>query len=121
MYCAGLMLPKLIKGFSFEIIDMAHPDETKTITLNAPEDYYHIAILLRDNERFGIKSIHSRTIGQQVVSASTDRLHNIAGKYTGKDDPIAIVRNQGAFPAPEEIFITLYQSTFYRGRCARIA
>ena len=30
-------------------------------------------------------------------------LHNIAGKYTGKDDPIAIVRNQGIFPAPEEI------------------
>ena len=31
------------------------------------------------------------------------RSHNIAGKYTGKDDPIALVRTQGIFPAPEEV------------------
>jgi fructose 1,6-bisphosphate aldolase/phosphatase len=37
------------------------------------------------------------------VSVSATRLHNIAGKYTGKDDPVAIVRTQGIFPAPEEV------------------
>ena len=40
--------------------------------------------------------------GEQIVSASTDRLHNIAGTYVGKDDPIAIVRTQKNFPATEE-------------------
>jgi fructose 1,6-bisphosphate aldolase/phosphatase len=38
----------------------------------------------------------------QIVSASTDRLHNIAGTYVGKDDPIAIVRTQKNFSATEE-------------------
>ena len=40
---------------------------------------------------------------EQIVSASTDRLHNIAGTYVGKDDPIAIVRTQKNFPATEEV------------------
>ena len=40
--------------------------------------------------------------GDVIVSASTDRLHNIAGTYVGKDDPIAIVRTQKNFPATEE-------------------
>jgi fructose 1,6-bisphosphate aldolase/phosphatase len=81
-------------------------DNTKgdsIIELNAPEDYYKIAILLRDNERFGIDSIVSRTDGLVAASVSAQRLHSIAGTYTGKDDPIAIVRNQGVFPAPEEL------------------
>ncbi len=115
MYCAGLMLPKLIKGFSFEIIDMNHPHEDLVITLNAPEDYYKIALLLRDNERFGIKAIHSRSFNEQVVSISTDRLHTIAGKYSGKDDPIASVRNQGIFPAPEELLMPFTKAHYVGG------
>lgn len=117
MYCAGLMLPKLIKGFTFEIIDM-NEKVHKTILLNTPEDYYKIAILLRDNERFGIKAIYARTYEEHVVSCSTDRLHTIAGKYVGKDDPIAIVRNQGIFPAPEEILST-FAKVHYIGGGAR--
>src|SRR3989454_8881952 len=51
-----------------------------------------------------IEAIHSRyKPDDQVVSISSTRLHNIAGKYTGKDDPVAILRNQGIFPAPEEV------------------
>lgn len=116
MYCAGLMLPKLIKGFSFDIIDMSHADEDSIITLNAPEDYYKLSVLLRDNERFGIRAIHSRTFeNQQALSVSTDRLHTIAGKYTGKDDPIAIVRTQGIFPAPEEIVSPFVKCHFVGG------
>jgi len=34
---------------------------------------------------------------------STTRLHNIAGKYTGKDDPVALIRVQGEFPATGEV------------------
>ncbi len=119
MYCAGLMLPKMIKGFSFDIIDMNHTgDGDKVITLNAPEDSYHIAMLLRDNERFGIKAIYSRTYNEQAVAASTDRLHIIAGKYTGKDDPVALVRNQGFFPAPEEV-VSPFAKAHYVGGGAR--
>ncbi len=104
MYCAGLMLPNMIKGFTFHIIDMDNTSGDSMIDLNAPDDYYQITALLRDNERFGIDSISSRTFDGQVAAAiSAQRLHNVAGTYTGKDDPVAIVRNQGIFPAPEEL------------------
>lgn len=115
MYCAGLMLSKMIKGFTFDIVDMNHADEDKIITLHTPEDYYKIAMLLRDNERFGIKAIYSRSYDEQVLSSSTDRLHTIAGKYTGKDDPIAIVRTQGIFPAPEEILSPFAKVSYVGG------
>src|ERR1700722_19674184 len=67
MYCSGLMLPGLIKGFSFDIVDMNTKDEDSIITLHAPEDLYKIALLLRDNDRFGIKSIYSRSYNEQAV------------------------------------------------------
>jgi len=118
MYCSGLMLPHMIKGFSFEIIDMENTKGDSVITLHAPEDNYKIAMLLRDNERFGIKAISSRNYDEQAVAVTTDRLHSIAGKYTGKDDPIALVRNQGMFPAPEEI-ISPYTKAHYIGAGAR--
>lgn len=119
MYCAGLMLPNMIKGFTFEIIDMEHTKGgDHIIMLHAPEDYYKITVLLRDNDRFGIKAIYSRTYEQQVASLSTDRLHVIAGKYTGKDDPVALIRNQGIFPAPEEI-ISPFVKAHYVGGDAR--
>ena len=119
MFCAGLMLPRMIKGFDFNIIDMNNTDGDSILTLHAPEDYYQITVLLRDNERFGIESITSRTYdGQDAVAISAQRLHNIAGTYTGKDDPIAIVRNQGIFPAPEEM-LSPFSKAHYIGGDAR--
>ena len=115
MYCAGLMLPKMIKGFTFRIIDMDHTEGDSIIELNAPEDAYHISMLLRDNERFAIESIVSRTDKEWAVSISATRLHNIAGSYTGKDDPVALVRNQGIFPAPEEILSPFAKAHFVGG------
>lgn len=107
MFCSGLLLaPKMHKGFTFRIIDMDESDHDSVIELHAPDDLYKIAALLRDNERFGIDAIYSRSYpDQQVVAISAQRLHNIAGTYTGKDDPVAIVRNQGIFPAPEELLM----------------
>ena len=119
MFCAGLMLPRMIKGFDFNIIDMNNTDGDSILTLHAPEDYYQITVLLRDNERFGIESITSRTYDDQdAVAISAQRLHNIAGTYTGKDDPIAIVRNQGIFPAPEEM-LSPFSKAHYIGGDAR--
>jgi fructose 1,6-bisphosphate aldolase/phosphatase len=118
MYCAGLMLPPMIKGFTFHIIDMDNTEGDSIIELNAPEDYYDLAALLRDNERFAIDGIYSRTHGERAVALSAQRLHNIAGAYTGKDDPVAIVRNQGIFPAPEELS-SPYAKAHYVGGDAR--
>jgi len=104
MHNSGLLLsPKMTKGFKFTIMDVEHADADKVIELNAPEDLYQIAALLRDGERFVVESIHSRDTGDQAAAISTTRLHNIAGKYTGKDDPVMLVRVQGAFPATGEV------------------
>lgn len=104
MHNSGLILsPKMAKGFKFTIMDVAYTEGERIIELNAPEDLYDIAALLRDNERFVVESIHSRDTSEQAVAVSTTRLHNIAGKYTGKDDPVLLVRVQGAFPATGEV------------------
>lgn len=115
MYSSGLMLPKMIKGFTFHIIDMDHTEGDSIIELHAPEDYYQLTALLRDNERFGIHAIISRTYGERAVSLSAQRLHAIAGKYTGKDDPVALVRTQGIFPAPEELISPYAKAHFVGG------
>ena len=60
-------------------------------------------------------SIHSRETKEQAVSVSTTRLHNIAGKYTGKDDPVMLVRVQGAFPATGEILSPFNIGPFVAG------
>lgn len=142
MHCSGLMLsPKMGKGFRFDILDVEYTEcnecknyHTKSdrcedslgnkpgnrvITLNAPEEMYDIAALLRDQERFVVESIFSRSSGEQAVAVSTTRLHNIAGVYTGKDDPVALVRVQSEFPATGEILspyaIGHYVAGFMRG------
>ncbi len=101
-----LLNPKMRKGFTFTIIDMDHKsaDTDRVIRLDVPERVWDVACLLQNPDRFAIEAIHSRyKPDEQIVSVSATRLHNIAGKYTGKDDPVAIVRTQGLFPAPEEV------------------
>jgi len=120
MYCAGLILsPNIKKGFKFVIMDVSYTKADKIIELVTPEETYDIACLLRDPGRFVIESIWSRATGEQVVAASTTRLHNIAGKYVGKDDPVMLVRTQKNFPATGEILapyaISPYVSGFMRG------
>ncbi len=120
MYCAGLLLsPKMSEGFTFRIIDVSYTEKDKVIELHAPEETYDIATLLRDNEKYVIESIFSRNTGNQAASISTTRLHNIAGKYTGKDDPVALIRVQGEFPATGEVLapfqIGHYVAGFMRG------
>jgi len=115
MYCSGLMLPKLIKGFQFNIIDMNNIGGDSILSLNAPEDSYQIAALLRDNERFAIDNIVSRADGEPAAAVSAQRLHNVAGTYTGKDDPVALVRTQGIFPAPEELLLPFAKAHYVGG------
>ena len=104
MYNAGLILsPGMFKGFKFTIMDVSYTEGDRVIELVAPEQIYDIAALLRDNQRFVVESVHSRSTGDVCAVVSTQRLHNIAGKYTGKDDPVMMVRTQGAFPATGEV------------------
>jgi len=104
MNTPGLMLsPKMAKGFKFVIMDVNHTEGDRVVELQAPEDMYDIATLLRDPERYVVESVWSRAAGTQAVSVATSRLHNIAGKYTGKDDPVMLVRSQMDFPATGEV------------------
>lgn len=108
MHNGGLLLnPRMHMGYTITVIDMDYKGDDghgdRVIKLDVPERVWDVAALLQNMDRYAIEAIHSRfKPEEQVVSVSATRLHNIAGKYTGKDDPIAIVRTQGIFPAPEE-------------------
>jgi len=104
MNTPGLILsPRMSRGFRFVIMDVNNTSGDRVIELNAPEDMYDIAALLRDPERYVVESVWSRASGEQAVAVATSRLHNIAGKYTGKDDPVLLVRVQMDFPATGEV------------------
>lgn len=120
MNTAGLLLsPEIAKGFRFRIQDVSYTEGDRLIDLDAPEDLYELAALLRDNDRFVVESIYGRHDGEQAASVSTTRLHNIAGKYTGKDDPVMLVRVQKNFPATGEVLapfsVAHYVGGFMRG------
>ncbi len=121
MHNGGLLLnPRLHRGFTLTIIDMDHksPDSDRVIRLDVPERIWDVACLLQNPDRFAIEAIHSRwRPEEQIVVVSATRLHNIAGKYTGKDDPVAIVRTQGIFPAPEEVVEPWMLGHFVTGDC----
>ncbi|HEU0204911.1 MAG TPA: fructose 1,6-bisphosphatase [Burkholderiaceae bacterium] len=120
MHNGGLLLsPKLHKGFTLTVIDMDHKgNDDRLIRLDVPERVWDAAALLQDPDRFAIEQIHSRhKPDEQIVAVSATRLHNIAGKYTGKDDPVAIVRTQGLFPAPEEAIEPYLLGHFVTGDC----
>lgn len=115
MNTAGLLLgSELTKGFRFRIMDVSYTQGDRVIEIDAPEGLYDLAALLRDNDRYVVEAIFSRHSGEQAASVSTTRLHNIAGKYTGKDDPVMLVRVQKNFPATGEI-LAPYAATHYVG------
>ena len=100
---ACILSPAISQGFRWVIMDVNHTAGDRVIELNTPEELYDLAALLRDPERFVVESVWSRASGEQAVAVATSRLHNIAGKYTGKDDPVMLVRTQMHFPATGEV------------------
>lgn len=110
---AGLLLaPEMHAGFTFTIMDVNHTETDKVITLKVPEDYYDICTLLRDPNHYVIESVVENASGLTAAAASTSRLHNIAGKYVGKDDPCALVRTQKQFPSTGEV-LSPWASAYY--------
>ena len=94
----GLILnPSLAKGVTMVVMDVV---KGKKAEFNIPGDNFLIAAALMYPGRYVIDSIKNKD--EPIVSSTTDRLHNIAGTYVGKDDPAAIMRLQKSFPATEE-------------------
>ncbi|MDG6221291.1 MAG: fructose-1,6-bisphosphate aldolase/phosphatase [Candidatus Thermoplasmatota archaeon] len=103
---AGLVIdPSAHDGFVFEIWDI---EEDKKVMLNAPEESYDILALIGAKSRYVVKRMYPKPGGklptdEAVAVISTDKLYHIAGKYVGKDDPVALVRSQSGLPALGEV------------------
>ncbi len=89
----------LAKGVKFNIMDV---EKAQIAELQLWEDKPTIEAALMYPGRYVVDSVYTRD-GEPILDASTDRLHNIAGTYVGKDDPICLVRTQKNFPATEEV------------------
>ncbi|MCY4640845.1 MAG: fructose-1,6-bisphosphate aldolase/phosphatase [Chloroflexi bacterium] len=97
---AGLVISEsLHEGFSFEVHDVR---EHRKIVFAAPGEIYDLLAFIGSPARYAVKRVASRATGEVAAVSSTDKLSEIAGRYVGKDDPTAIVRCQGAFPAVGE-------------------
>ena len=98
---AGLVIdPRLHSGFKFEIYDVF---EGKSVIMSAPEELYDILALIGTPSRFIIRRVRRKSDDEIAAVVSVERLSLIAGRYVGKDDPVAIVRAQSGFPALGEI------------------
>jgi fructose 1,6-bisphosphate aldolase/phosphatase len=119
MNTPGLILsPNMSKGFRFVVMDVNYTEGDRVIELETPAEIYDLAALLRDTERYVVESVWSRATGEQAAAVATSRLHNIAGKYTGKDDPVMLVRVQMNFPATGEV-LAPYSIGHYVAGCMR--
>ena len=98
---AGLVIAEsLHQGFTFEVHDVK---EHRRLLLNCPEELYDLLVFIGSPSRFAVKRVFARSTGELAAVSSTDKLSLIAGRYVGKDDPAAIVRCQGDFPAVGEV------------------
>jgi len=96
----GLIVNKsLASGVKINIMDV---EKAQIAELELWQDKPTIEAALMYPGRYVVDSVFTKD-GEPILDASTDRLHNIAGTYVGKDDPICLVRTQKNFPATEEV------------------
>ena len=96
----GLIVNKsLARGVNINIMDV---EKAQIAELSLWEDKPSIEAALMYPGRYVVSTVTTKD-GEPIVASSTDRLHNIAGTYVGKDDPICVVRTQKNFPATEEV------------------
>ena len=96
----GLIVNKsLAAGVKINIMDV---EKAQIAELELWQDKPTIEAALMYPGRYVVDSVYTKE-GEPILDASTDRLHNIAGTYVGKDDPICLVRTQKNFPATEEV------------------
>lgn len=103
---AGLVIdPSAHAGFKFEIWDI---QEHTRVFMNAPEEMYEMLALIGAKSRYVIKRVYPKESSplpadEPVAAISTEKLFQTAGKYVGKDDPVALVRAQSGLPALGEV------------------
>ena len=96
----GLIVNRnLADGVIMNIMDV---EEGKVAALELWKDKPTIEAALMYPGRYVVDTVTTKD-GEPILAASTDRLHNIAGTYVGKDDPICVIRTQKLFPATEEV------------------
>jgi len=96
----GLIVNRnLADGVIMNIMDV---EQGKVARLELWQDKPTIEAALMYPGRYVVDTVTTKD-GEPILAASTDRLHNIAGTYVGKDDPILLVRTQKLFPATEEV------------------
>ncbi len=113
MNTAGLVIdPNMTGGFKFEVLDTKG---NKKVVLKSPEELYELVGLLGTSMQYSASRIWRAKDDLICASTSTTKLSLIAGKYVGKDDPVAIVRSQHGLPAIGEILVPFLHTYFAEG------
>ena len=108
----GLIVNKnLAGGVIMNIMDV---EQGTVAALELWKDKPTIEAAMMYPGRYVVDTVTSKD-GEPILAASTDRLHNIAGTYVGKDDPIMLVRTQKNFPATEEVGSTFNNPHYVAG------
>jgi len=113
MNTAGLVIdPNMVGGFKFEVLDSK---ENKTVVLKCPEEMYELIGLIGTSTRYNVSRVWRGRDDLLCAVTSTTKLSLIAGKYVGKDDPVAIVRAQHGLPAIGEVLVPFLHTYFVEG------
>ena len=113
MNTAGLVIdPNMTGGFEFEVLDTK---KNKKVVLKSPEELYELVGLLGTSTQYTASRVRRSKDDLICASTSTTKLSLIAGKYVGKDDPVAIVRAQHGLPAVGEILVPFLHTYFVEG------
>ena len=113
MSTAGLVIDRnMVGGFKLEVLDTK---ENKKVVLKCPEEMYELIGLLGTSTRYTVSRVWRAKDDLLCAVTSTTKLSLIAGKYVGKDDPVAIVRAQHGLPAVGEILVPFLHTYFVEG------
>ncbi|UCG36823.1 MAG: fructose 1,6-bisphosphatase [Candidatus Bathyarchaeota archaeon] len=110
---AGLVIdPGLSTGFKFEVLDTK---QNRKVVLKSPEEMYELIALLGNSNRYSASRVWRARDDLSCAVTSTTKLSLIAGKYVGKDDPVAIVRGQHGLPAVGEVLVPFLHTYIVEG------
>jgi fructose 1,6-bisphosphate aldolase/phosphatase len=113
MSTAGLVIdPKMLTGFKFEVLDTK---ENTQVVLKSPEELHELVALLGSSARYSVSRVRRARDDLLCAATSTTKLSLIAGKYVGKDDPVAIVRAQHGLPAAGEVLVPFLHTYLVEG------
>src|SRR3972149_1554391 len=99
-------------GFKFDVLDVK---KNRNVVLKCPEEIYELIALIGRTPRYTVSRIWRARDALVCATTSTTKLSLIAGKYVGKDDPVAIVRAQHGLPAVGEALAPFMHSYFVEG------